>query len=516
MPYYRWNFAGDHVAEKKFDEWLKSDSEIVSFSFGKGIIVLFENGTWGLVGITKHLDNKLRGRQATLPRPTYVTTDAGNRYYIEFCDGERKWKASRSFSRAVNYASSSVSNIAFAPRNGWYILFQDGTSAWNRLPKSLHQLLKQRKKQSKNVKSVSVSPDGDWFVSYCDGTWDSHLPPSCQRAFDSLFQECSPRIDHVALGKQDVYCIVYDIHSQFFTLSPLQISFSKSYVSAHFDDNQSLWSVIRNLEKNTLDPSTFPPIRVVRKDDKWISLDNRRLFVFQNASISSISVNMLNQSFEVTDSYRSVKVKSCSCKECDFAKYKEKSTERNRKSCNDAWARSWSWRLFMEEETPPSAFLLANSLILPSIRNSEYLGNISSSKLQKSISTMADERNTSGILKKHLFCYPYSSSLEDEMSKAISERGNVSSNESVTKFDPSSKGCHFLSNRHLKSISITCANDEVSTRPYVLPKKLLNFLPSDSWNVYEANVRELQSRLMRTLIGEKISHMSSNCVPSAL
>merc|ERR1712228_1076482 len=116
------------------------------------------------------------------------------------------------------------------------------------------------------------------------------VPAACRRAIDSLLRKCSPRIDHIWLGKDDTFCIRYEIEGKLTHLSPWELWFSEASIQPHFVDGSSLWKTISDLEMRTLDPTEFPVIRVIRKNKRWISLDNRRLFVFQNATISSIPV----------------------------------------------------------------------------------------------------------------------------------------------------------------------------------------------------------------------------------
>jgi len=238
MPHYRWSLSNANENDTVFAQSLKAESDIISLSFGKGVIVLFENGTWAWSRVTKHLDNKLRGRQKILPKPIYVAIDVGNRYYIRFKDGEAKWKASRSFSRAVNESkelNGAVSCVAFAPKNGWCILFQNGRSAWNHLPPALHTLLKLKKKCLVEIKKVAISPDGYWFVIYKDGGYNFNISPLCLDAFSSLIQKSHAKILDVCLGKNGSFCFSWDFPGQLRFLSPLDISFSKTSIPAHFD-----------------------------------------------------------------------------------------------------------------------------------------------------------------------------------------------------------------------------------------------------------------------------------------
>lgn len=397
---YKWDVAGDKEAELAINRWMHVQSDIVSFSFGKGIIALFEDGAWSWTEVTKLLDNKLRGRQRTLPRPTYVCTDTGKNYFINFADGKCEWNGPHSFTEAIYNNRSPVSKVAFAPHNGWYILFEDGSSLWNGLPKDLHlmlkrQLLKQQKSSLK-VKGLSISPEGHWFVSFSDSSWYVKLPPGCRRTVDSLLHECAPRIDHIYLGKEGAFCICYEVQGKETHLSPWEISFSETSVPAHFADGCSLWKTISDLEKNILDPTKFPPIRVVRKDKRWISLDNRRLFVFQNAAISSIPVITFDASPQKTfNIHRSVNIPRCNCKQCGYDNGSREEKNKQEKSNNDAWARSWSWLLFLKEKNPPSALLLADSLILPSVQQTRrYLPKYISSICSTTAKVLRHETGT--------------------------------------------------------------------------------------------------------------------------
>lgn len=369
MQLYKWDAVGDKEAELALSRWINVESKIDALSFGKGIIALFDDGAWSWTEVTKLLDNKLRGRQRTLPRPTYVCIDMDKNYYIHFADGKCEWCGPPAFTEAIYNNKSPVSKVAFAPRGGWYILFQDGSSLWNSLPQSLHKMLKRH--LSKRIKEISISPDGRWFVSFCNDTWKADLSAPCRRAIDTLLRECSPKIDHIWLGKKDAFCIRYEVYGKLKHLSPWEISFSETSVPAHFENDFSLWKAISDLEKNVLDSTTFSPIRVVRKDKQWVSLDNRRLFVFQNASISSIPVIAFDTALQNIKLYRSVNVQRCNCKQCDYEQDTNTagSLGKHEEINNDAWARSWSWLLFLTEKNPPSALLLADSLVLPSVQH---------------------------------------------------------------------------------------------------------------------------------------------------
>jgi len=416
MVYYRWNFAGNQVIENTFVESMKIKSKIKSFSLGKGIIILLEDGHWGWSEVTKRLDNKLRGRQRCLSPPVYVCCDIGNRYYIQFADGTQEWRASRSFTRALDRATFKVSNVAFASRGGWFILFVDGSFSWNSLPKSLHQVLERTQSQStpnKRIHRLSVSPDGHWFISYCDGTWDANVSQLCQREIDSLLKEHPDVwIENVVLGKQGMYCIVYDIVTKISGLSPWQIRFSKNSISSHFSKNDCLWSTISDLEQHILDPEDFPPIRVVQQNNNWVSLDNRRLFLFQNARIVSIPVIILDKYVDEIESYTSVSVLPCKCEKCcKFLKVQpSKHIDSFRSSC---------WQLFLEAEVPPSVLLLQSTEILPWAFKKSFLTKkiIKESFNKKDKSPFPMKFPTKQMPLSHKSCNTIASEITDPFSR---------------------------------------------------------------------------------------------------
>jgi hypothetical protein len=212
------------------------------------------------------------------------------------------------------------------------MLFADGSSAWNGLPTVLHQLLMKQQACSVSVKSISISPTGRWFVLYDDGTFDANLPPLCRRAFDSLVEEYSPTINNIWLGKRGMFCIDYEITDKLLTVAPQAVKFSKCTFSSHFVDKHSVWRTIHDFEKKLVDLKTFPPIRVVKKknSDTWITLDNRRLFVFRKAGISSIRVLVLADIPENIKSYDVAEILPCKCKECQRKQKKKKSNDNTR------------------------------------------------------------------------------------------------------------------------------------------------------------------------------------------
>lgn len=68
-------------------------------------------------------------------------------------------------------------------------------------------------------------------------------------------------------------------------LNPGTIRFTQNSIGRAFGDGSSLRSVIDGLRSGRIDPSAFPPIRVFERGGVLYTLDNRRLFAFQQAGL---------------------------------------------------------------------------------------------------------------------------------------------------------------------------------------------------------------------------------------
>ena len=69
------------------------------------------------------------------------------------------------------------------------------------------------------------------------------------------------------------------------TIDPKQVRFSQDSIDPRFKEGGSIEDLIAGLKAGKVDPSTIPAIRIVEKDGKIYTLDNRRLKVFQEACI---------------------------------------------------------------------------------------------------------------------------------------------------------------------------------------------------------------------------------------
>lgn len=166
-----------------------------------------------------------------------------------------------------------------------------------------------------------------WFVS-CQS--------QCQEAINSLKKKCGLRIENVCLGKGGAFCIFYNYDGDLNKALPRKIFYSKQTIPAHFENSLSVVKTIREMKGGKIDPEMIPPIRVVQDGNRWISLDNRRLFVLRNAFSSPISVIVLDISFKPSTAYPEAIILTCKCLECisglDFTKSPKRKKKGNRKS----------------------------------------------------------------------------------------------------------------------------------------------------------------------------------------
>jgi hypothetical protein len=77
-------------------------------------------------------------------------------------------------------------------------------------------------------------------------------------------------------------------------VSPFNIRFTQDTVSPNFSNGGTISEAVAKLRRGVLTADDFPIIRVVERDGKLFSLDNRRLLTFQTANIESIQIKRLS------------------------------------------------------------------------------------------------------------------------------------------------------------------------------------------------------------------------------
>ena len=68
-------------------------------------------------------------------------------------------------------------------------------------------------------------------------------------------------------------------------IDPSKIRYSQNSIKSEFKNGSSIDDLAKQLKEGKIDPSKVDPIRIVEKDGKIFSLDNRRLKAFQDAGV---------------------------------------------------------------------------------------------------------------------------------------------------------------------------------------------------------------------------------------
>jgi hypothetical protein len=79
--------------------------------------------------------------------------------------------ADREVSYTESEQSRDVSYITFGPKGGWYVLWNDNTSAWDSIPDLLSLKLRNRNKTLPRVISLSIDNDSNWVCIFADGSF---------------------------------------------------------------------------------------------------------------------------------------------------------------------------------------------------------------------------------------------------------------------------------------------------------------------------------------------------------
>jgi Flp pilus assembly pilin Flp len=80
------------------------------------------------------------------------------------------------------------------------------------------------------------------------------------------------------------------------TANPKDILFSQPTISQNFSSGHTINETVDALKSGKLKPTDLPPIRVIEKDGRLITLDNRRLAAFEAAGVKEIPVQKVSLS----------------------------------------------------------------------------------------------------------------------------------------------------------------------------------------------------------------------------
>lgn len=113
----------------------------------------------------------------------YAALGPEKQYFLRFRDGDTCWSLWSELSQQIKEQEQKqhrVSVVCIAPNGGYFVLFDSGGWAHNRLPDSLRLFLSEQRDRLPQVDHVSCSNSGAWFVSFRDGQmprWQCHHLP---------------------------------------------------------------------------------------------------------------------------------------------------------------------------------------------------------------------------------------------------------------------------------------------------------------------------------------------------
>lgn len=174
---------------------------------GNATILLYENGGWSwTAGLPKFLHNKLNGRQAHLPKPTYVALGSQNRYYIKFADGKSEWVGCNAMTELLNTSKRSVATVAFGGSyDSYFVVFDDGFWQCSTIPSGLTDLLGRRNNRG-DLKCVSLGPRGEYFLAAKNGrAWWNGLTSEGMKRVASI----KDRVQFMDFGDNGTYLVRY-------------------------------------------------------------------------------------------------------------------------------------------------------------------------------------------------------------------------------------------------------------------------------------------------------------------
>ena len=84
-------------------------------------------------------------------------------------------------------------------------------------------------------------------------------------------------------------------------LKPSEIFYSQDSISKKFNNGKTIYSTLDECRDNSFKVALIPNIRVCQKNERWYTLDNRRLWVFkrleEEGRITDIEVNTVSSGF---------------------------------------------------------------------------------------------------------------------------------------------------------------------------------------------------------------------------
>ncbi|KAJ3082654.1 hypothetical protein HK102_001534 [Quaeritorhiza haematococci] len=259
---------------------------LVAFGYDCSYYARFADGHSCWEGLPTGLHNKLNGRQKSLPPVDILALNPASSWeaFVQFKDGKQTWWVDDpDFTKTMHSRNKRVEHVALGPDGTWFVRWVDG-DWWYNLPGRLANRLNGRQAYLPQLKRVVMDEWGGYWVMFEDGlTWWHDLPvPDKElraegRAPDSFDQ---------AMG--------------FMELDPDDIRYTQRSIGQYLSgyDNYTIYDLAEDLGCGSVDITDIEKIRVVQDGSDYWSLDNRRLWAFKEAGLSSVPVRLVDANGE--------------------------------------------------------------------------------------------------------------------------------------------------------------------------------------------------------------------------
>ncbi|KAL0487414.1 hypothetical protein AKO1_000849 [Acrasis kona] len=309
---------------------------MIEVSFSSDGYFIMEDGNVSWCGLPRRLYNKINGRQHSLPGVKFVAIADDETYFVLFKDGEYQWNVSEEFDDAVQDSDSHPEFVALGSDGSYFIKFEDGAYCYNNIPHSLHNRLRGRQSHLSPLDKVAMDSEGGYWAQFEDGSYwwgglgerlsdllDDNkcqylaLGPNgryflsnsnsfywnCDDNFDSSISEYmddeDENISEEQYSEEEMSRDDPEEGSDYEFdewIDPSDIRYTQDSIKQNFRDGSSVHELLRQLRQGMC-PSCVPPIQVMQMDGDLWSVDNRRLWAFKKANVSSVPVVYVDPSF---------------------------------------------------------------------------------------------------------------------------------------------------------------------------------------------------------------------------
>jgi len=181
-------------------------------------ILMYDGGRYACKDIPARLHERIQQEGSKL---SYVALGPDKAsYFVRFHDGSASWtvtlrlELSKKIHEVCETSRSNVSVVAFAPNNGYFVLFENGSWQCNGLPDDLVEFSKEDLERIVQIDHMIVSANSEWFVSFKDGKrprWRcGALPSSASSWLFRVHGDDSVSVRSVELAASGCWLIRYN------------------------------------------------------------------------------------------------------------------------------------------------------------------------------------------------------------------------------------------------------------------------------------------------------------------